>query len=135
MKNHFIMCGLTGWYLEILWTGLGSLLKKDYKLSCNTSFWMFPIYGMGAVIAPFGRKIKRVPLVFRGTLYAIAIFVAEFSTGSILKHHNICPWDYSNSKYNYKGLIRLDFAPLWFIVGLLFEQIPTWLEKYGNRQV
>lgn len=128
MKNHFIICGLTGWCLEILWTGLGSFFKKDYKLSCHTSVWMFPIYGMGALIAPCGQKIKRVPLIFRGTLYAIIIFATEFSTGYILKHHNVCPWDYSASKYNYKGLIRLDFAPLWFFVGLLFEQIPYLLK-------
>lgn len=124
MKNDFIICGLTGWYLEIIWTGFCSLLKKDYKLSCNTSYWMFPIYGMGAIIPPFGKHIKKVPLVLRGTIYTIGIFCAEFITGSILKRHNVCPWDYSASKYNYRGLIRLDFAPLWFIVGLLFEQAP-----------
>lgn len=129
MKNDFIICGLTGWYLEIMWTGFCSFLKKDYKLSCNTSYWMFPIYGMGAVIASFGKHIKKVPLVFRGTLYAAGIFAAEFATGSLLKRHNLCPWDYSASKYNYKGLIRFDFAPLWFLVGLFFEQSPQIFAK------
>lgn len=132
MKNDFIICGLTGWCLEILWTGFGSFLKKDYKLSCNTSVWMFPIYGMGALIAPCSKKIKRVPLIFRGTLYAIGIFITEFSTGSLLKQHNACPWDYSASKYNYKGLIRLDFAPLWFCVGILFEYIPILAKRLDS---
>lgn len=123
MKNRFVICGLTGWCLEIIWTGLCSFMKKDYKLSCNTSFWMFPIYGMGAAIAPISSHLKKVPMVIRGILYAGGIYVAEFVTGSILKRHNVCPWDYSNTRYNYKGLIRLDFAPLWFMVGLLYEWI------------
>ena len=32
-------------------------------------------------------------------------------------------WDYSGSQIQYKGLIRADYAPLWFLTGLLFEKI------------
>ena len=35
----------------------------------------------------------------------------------------VCPWDYTGRHSNIDGLIRLDFAPLWFMTGLLFEQI------------
>ena len=41
----------------------------------------------------------------------------------------MCPWDYSQCRANIHGLIRLDFAPLWFAVGLLFEQL-TKTKKY-----
>ena len=34
----------------------------------------------------------------------------------------MCPWDYSDAKYNIDGLVRLDFAPAWFILGLVFEK-------------
>lgn len=123
MKKNFFICGLTGWCLEILYTSLGCFRKKDYRLTGRTSVWMFPIYGMAALIAPVYQKIKGVPRLFRGLLYSAAIFVCEYVSGSILKRHNMCPWDYSDAKYNINGLIRLDFAPLWFATGLLYESI------------
>ena len=31
--------------------------------------------------------------------------------------------DYSDAALNYKGIIRLDYAPVWFIVGLIYEKM------------
>lgn len=125
MRNKFILCGLTGWCMEILWTGICSMAKKDSKLSCNTSFWMFPIYGMASFIGPISNHMKNIPIPFRGIIYTAGIYATEYATGSVLKMHNACPWDYSKAKFNYKGLIRLDFAPLWFMAGLVFEKLTT----------
>ena len=46
----FFICGLTGWCMEILFTSLGGLLRGDLLLNGHTSIWMFPIYGLAAVI-------------------------------------------------------------------------------------
>lgn len=35
----------------------------------------------------------------------------------------MCPWDYSDCPLQYQGVIRFDFAPLWFLTGLLFERV------------
>ena len=44
MKKHpFLFCGFTGWCLEILWTGLHSLLRGDAAMKGTTSLLMFPI--------------------------------------------------------------------------------------------
>ncbi len=51
------------------------------------------------------------------------IFAAELGSGSILRYFHVCPWDYSKNPVNYQGLIRLDYAPVWFAVGLFFEKI------------
>lgn len=51
------------------------------------------------------------------------IFAAELGSGSILRYFHVCPWDYSKRPVNYQGLIRLDYAPVWFAVGLFFEKI------------
>ena len=32
-------------------------------------------------------------------------------------------WDYSHTPFHYRGVIRLDYAPVWFVTGLLFEKI------------
>ena len=123
--SDFIRCGLLGWCMECFWTGLDSLKKhsKDKRLLCRTSVWMFPIYGMAALFAPISRLLRGVPTILRGMVYTVLIFFGEFFSGSLLKKHKSCPWDYSKAKYNYKGLIRLDYAPAWFISGLIFEKV------------
>ena len=35
------------------------------------------------------------------------------------------PWDYSGVPHQYKGIIRLDYLPVWFLTGLFFEKILT----------
>lgn len=121
---NFIRCGFVGWCLECFWTGLGSLFQgEDKKLTCRTSILMFPIYGMAAVIAPFSRLFQNKNALFRGSLYTALIYSTEYLTGFYLKKKDACPWDYSNARYNIKGLIRLDYAPVWFVVGLFYEHL------------
>ena len=123
MKSNFLLCGLTGWCFECFFTGLHSLFYRKQKLPCQTSLWMFIIYGFGAFIKPIYYIIKKAPTHIRGIIYTTLIFITEFLSGSFLKKHNACPWDYSSAKYNVKGIIRLDYAPLWFIVGLIYEHL------------
>lgn len=122
-KQSFVICGITGWCLELLFTGILSALRKDFRLTATSSLWMFPIYGMAACIRPVSKKICKVPIFFRGCFYMTGIFLVELLSGSILKYFKICPWDYSKSQFQYKGLIRADYAPLWFFMGLFFEKI------------
>lgn len=84
---------------------------------------MFPIYGMAACLAPICTKLEKRCALVRGGVYALLIFFTEFCTGVILKKYGACPWDYSKVKLNIKGVIRLDYAPVWFMTGLLFERI------------
>lgn len=128
--RNFFICGLTGWCMEILFTSAGSFLKKDKRLIGQTSVWMFPIYGMASCIGPVYHKIKNVPALFRGMLYSLGIFSCEYISGSILKRHSLCPWDYSNAKSNIDGIIRLDYAPFWMAAGLLFERILVLTEHH-----
>ena len=124
-KKDFFLCGFTGWCLEIFWTGLHSLVTGHFTMMGKTSLLMFPIYGCAAVIAPVSRKLSSVPAVIRGFLYTAGIFFTEFFTGTLLRYFHMCPWDYSNSPFQYKGLIRFDYTPLWFMMGLFFEKILT----------
>lgn len=123
MRNNFFKCGVAGLCIEILWTSITNAKPEDKKLIGNTSLWMFPIYGMAAIIAPISRFLKRKNVIVRGGIYTFGIYLMEYVTGSILKKKNCCPWDYSKSKYNVRGIIRLDYAPLWFLVGLFYEKL------------
>lgn len=122
MKHNFIKCGLTGWLLEVLWTGFLSFRRRDMHLTGTTSIWMFPIYGAAGLFAPLCNKIKHIPAVMRGCIYTVFIFIVEFASGTFLRKQNWCPWDYSKARYNIKGVIRLDYAPLWFATGLIMER-------------
>jgi uncharacterized membrane protein len=124
LKHDFLTCGMVGCLMEFLFTGLKSLfIFKQRDLKCHSSLWMFPIYGMACFIKPFKNHYKNLNILKRGLIYTILIFIGEFISGSILKKFDSCPWDYSDKKHNVKGLIRLDYAPCWFLAGLIFEQI------------
>lgn len=117
-------------------------MAGDWRLMGKTSLLMFPIYGMGAFLGPVGNLLDRwIPdfqpgglnttdrMVRHGMMYMVLIFVAEYISGTYLRAKGVCPWDYTGRHTNIHGLIRLDFAPLWFGTGLLFEQIT---KKKGN---
>ena len=106
--SNFLLCGSAGWCMEIFWTGLHSLFTGQKTLTGKTSLLMFPIYGCAAVIAPLSVKLSSFPFFYRG---------------SFLKQFGMCPWDYSGVPLQCHGVIRLDYAPLWFTAGLIFEKI------------
>lgn len=122
--KRFILCGILGWSMECFWTGLASIVfTSNRTFPCQTSMWMFPIYGMAVLILPLSKKLNGKSMIQRGGIYTVLIFLVEFLTGSILKFFDACPWDYSDARLQFMGVIRLDYAPLWFIMGLLFEKI------------
>ncbi len=123
--KNFFKCGLLGWSLEILFTALGSLQKRDMRLMGITSLWMFPIYGSLSLLTPIFRALKKLPLFFRGSLYALGIFTGEYLSGSLLDRQKICPWDYGQCRWHIKGRVRLDYFPNWFIAGILYERLLT----------
>ncbi len=120
--------------MEIIFTSIESIAAGDLRLMGRTSLIMFPIYGMGALLRPIGRgldrwlgdfhTLKHRDQIWRhGISDMVLIFFVEYVTGFFLRRAGICPWDYSGRSFDIDGLIRLDFAPCWFLAGLLFEQI------------
>ena len=123
MFMRFVLYGAIGCLMEVFWTGLGSLIKRDFKLRSNTSIWMFFIYGMVVFLEPVYLLMREMPILLRGTVYAVCIFAGEYITGMLLKKADICPWDYTHTRYSVQGVIRLDYAPVWFAAGLIFERM------------
>ena len=121
-SKDYIRCGILGWCLEILFTSLSEGPDKNRSLMGKTSIFMFPIYGAACLFKPLYPLIKKLAWPIRGLLYMNLIYIVELASGLFLTRHNRCPWDYSNAKYQYKKVIRLDFAPYWFCTGLLYEK-------------
>jgi uncharacterized membrane protein len=123
MITRFIIYGALGCLIEVLWTGLGALKSRNFRLTSNTSLWMFFIYGGAIFLEPFFVWLAPLNFMLRGIVYAILIYAVEFITGILLKRANICPWDYSHVRFQVKGVIRADYLPAWIFLGLFFEQI------------
>lgn len=102
---------------------MGALFAHDYSMTGHSSIIMFPIYGSAAFIEPIWRRLCNKPIVLRGLIYTICIYAVEYISGLLLRTLGICPWDYTGDPTNINGLIRLDFAPFWFVAGLIFERI------------
>ena len=83
------------------------------------------LISMAAFLKPLSNFLcsKKCSFLLRGFLYMLFIFTAEYMSGSLLKKHHCCPWDYSGTHFQINGVIRLDYAPLWFFCGLLFEYL------------
>ena len=132
--KHFVIYGFFGLLIETLWTGIGSALKGDKNLRCNTYLWMFFIYGMGVTLEPLHEYIRGFSWFFRGFIWAAVIFAIEFSAGYILKLTiGGCPWNYDGNGEviaSVKGIIRLDYLPVWFCVGMLFERLHDFIKAY-----
>lgn len=123
MFKRFFIYGSIGLSLEIFWTGFMSFLSGDMTLTGHSSVIMLPIYGGAVFLEPLFSQLKGSSLFLRGTIYMILIFAVEYWSGFLLTIFNICPWSYLNSALNINGLIRIDYGPLWFSVGLLYEYL------------
>jgi uncharacterized membrane protein len=133
MSRRFIIYGLLGWCIEIFWTGLGAMFSGDVKLTGHTYMWMFFIYGLAVLMEPIHDKIRYWPTILRGGVYTVFIFTMEYSTGWLLRQIlGVCPWDYSGNLFSVNGLIRLDYGPVWFLAGLLFEKVHDGLRKIDD---
>jgi len=58
----------------------------------------------------------------------------EYVTGALLVALiGRCPWDYSSSPWNVNGLIRLDYAPFWWMCGWLYEPLGALIRRVHIR--
>ena len=129
MWFRFVLYGLGGWCSEIIFTSIRDRVRgrvNYWKLRGTTYLWMFPIYGLIAILyEPVHDTIRAWAWPLRGVIYMLGFFAIEYLTGWLLKRiTGSCPWDYSKwSLYSIHGYIRLDYAPIWFLLGLGLEPI------------
>ena len=130
MLIRYIIYGLLGWNIEIIWTGFTSLANGSKNLMGHTSIWMFFIYGAAVFLfEPVHTWIANLHWFWRGCIWMLLIFFIELVSGLLLKLFGIQAWAYTGPTA-VLGVIRLDYAPLWFAVGLIFEKIHHILLSY-----
>ncbi len=130
MAKRFFIYGLVGWCVEIIWTGLDSLMRGDLGLDGFTNLWMFFIYGLAVFLEPIHDVIREWRWLFRGIIWVVIIWGIEYTSGLILGNVlGVYPWVYTGT-FAVDGLVRIDYAPAWFVAGLIFEKIHYTLDDY-----
>lgn len=126
--------GLAGWCSEIVTTGVRSPGRDgNWRLTGTTYLWMLPIYGSAALLFEPAHRFARErgwPVWMRGLAWMTGIFAVEAASGVAVRAlTGEVPWDYSRPRgrrpvpRHWRGLVRPAYAPLWFGVGLGFEQL------------
>ena len=132
MLIRFVLYGLGGWCGEIIFTALtDSLPQRDWRLAGTSYLWMFPIYGMLAILyEPAHDLIRDVPLLGRAVVWSVGFTAVEWLSGWVIaRFTGRCPWDYSKKRFAINAYIRWDFFPVWAIIGLALEPVHDFLVR------
>jgi uncharacterized membrane protein len=132
MLIRFILYGLGGWCGEIIFTALTeSLPRQDWRLVGTSYLWMFPIYGLLAVLyEPVHDLIREAPLLGRAVIWSFGFTAVEWLSGWLIARFiGRCPWDYSEKRFAINPYIRWDFFPVWAIIGLALEPVHDFLVR------
>jgi hypothetical protein len=139
---YFLIFSVFGISMEIFWSAfIGYFSSKNPRLMGKSTLWMFPIYGSILFIVTLTSWVYgSYPWWFRGLIYMFLILIWEYFSGLFVRLLvGVSPWDYaketsdgigSPKKFNLDGLICLEYAPLWFILGLVAESLYIFLETH-----
>lgn len=124
----YLIFGIFGLGLETIFTAAVDYFRfKDRSLKGHSSLWYLPLYGCSPIILCFlYPRISIFPWHLRGGIYMILFFAAEYLAMWLLRKllgESPSEKSYFRSRWHIRGLIRLDYAPAWFLMGLLLETL------------
>ncbi|WP_346917496.1 putative ABC transporter permease [Clostridium sp.] len=121
---NFFFYGFVGWIIENLFCYCTrGHFQKDGFLSGPFK----PMYAIAMSILVLIESTLNINVYFLIPLCFIIPTVVEYITGIIMRNYfNKNYWDYSELKYNFKGIICLEFSMAWTIltfIGVKYLQI------------
>ncbi|HYI00323.1 putative ABC transporter permease [Hyalangium sp.] len=135
LLGRFIVYGLVGWCIECCFTSVVDLATGagDWRLKGYSYLWMHPIWGVGLLLGEHlavALERARISRISRALVGMAVCFTVEYVAGALLVAAiGRCPWDYSASPWSVSGLIRLDYAPCWWLVSFLFEPLASLVRR------
>jgi uncharacterized membrane protein len=132
----FILYGGLGVTTEVFFTAIVNLIDAgnfdDLSLKGQSYIWMFPIYGLTAILFPIGFDLlKGLNRVIRYFIYGAVILFVELITGFLLEQFTgRCPWEYQTG-WHFGGYIRFDYLPLWMCFGAMLEEFHRFNRSIG----
>ena len=121
---RFLLFALFGLLLEVFLASAIGFWKGDLTPRGHTSVWMVFDYGLlGVLLMPMARPLIRrgVPLPARAFLYMLAIYAVEYLSGALFTSLGMQVWNNHWCRWNIHDHIALDFAPVWYALGLASE--------------
>ncbi|KAH9380301.1 hypothetical protein HPB48_011291 [Haemaphysalis longicornis] len=117
---------IQGYFIEVTFTALYDLLvgTGGMQLRGCSSIWSLFIYSVATLVMERVSTHLRqlgLPLPVIALAHTLWMYAWEFTTGCLLRAIGGCSWDYKHYRYNFAGLVTLEYAPLWFLLGVTFE--------------
>ncbi len=125
---EMVLFAVLGLGFEIIFTAVLDW-KKDKRcfLMGYSSLWYAPLYALAPLVLHLaGAWFLQWPFWFRGVNYALSIWVVEYLgmwALRVLLGASPSEDSYYKSRWNIHGLIRLDYFPAMFLLGLAFEAV------------
>ncbi|KAM4687145.1 transmembrane protein 229B-like [Rhinophrynus dorsalis] len=129
LLSRWYIYAIHGYVCEVLFTAvLDFAASGDWRFQGVTSVWALFIYGtaMLGVEHMYLTLRNRWGTMSRCLLYTLWVYLCELSSGCILTSLGACPWDYSHYRYNYRGLVTMEYAPFWFMGCVILEKMLIW---------
>ena len=125
---EMVLYAALGLGFEVIFTSMADFRKDKRRfLMGYSSLWYAPLYACAPLFLHLtGTWLFERPFWFRGTVYALTIWLFEYlGMWTLRKLLGASPSEehYYRSSWSIHGLIRLDFFPAMFLMGLAFEMI------------
>ncbi len=142
LLQKLIFLGCIGVLIENVFTGIWSLLQRNWKLTSSSYLWMFPIYGFTGLLLDVIRIYVPWPWYLKAFIYLPIIYGAEALSGLLIVAATAglqwafsghgggeVPWQYKKSSWSPLGLINLKYSPFWLALAFGFEPLAVALQK------
>lgn len=114
----FVIGSLIGWVIELFYRRFFSTKRWINPGFLNGPF--LPLYGFGLSIMYF-ICLLALSWWMKAIIIAVLMTFIELIAGIIfINIMKIKLWDYSNERFNYKGIISLKYSIFWGILGIVF---------------
>ena len=125
--------GIHGFCNEVVFTCLYDIPFKGFNpaLTGYSSCYAFLLYGLSCLSVEYfyQRYLGNIHILSRALAYIVYAFTWELSTGLLLSMFDACPWDYSDHRFNFLGLITLEYTPVWCAFGFYVEFVSNILAQ------
>ncbi|XP_062378845.1 transmembrane protein 229b [Sardina pilchardus] len=124
--SRWYLYAIHGYFCEVMFTAAWEFAAHcNWKFPGVTSVWALFIYGTCILIVErmYLRLRATCPVLLRCLIYTLWTYVWEFGTGLLLRQFDACPWDYSQFRYNFMGLITAEYAVPWFCASFIVERL------------
>lgn len=133
IMRRFALYAALGLLIEVLFTGVRSVIQGNLSATSTSYLWMIPIYGFAALAMEGLQSATGWRWVSLAPAFVLIIFWVEYASGWLL-HHLIgaCPWDYGAGPWSPGGYINLRYTPFWFALAAGFGPISAWVKAVAR---